>query len=176
MANRAGKPNAGVESAVDRIRELNDRIVSAAREGGEESVRAYERMLENLARAQEAAGDRGADWIREVTRAQAAFTRQLADAVPALLQRIGLQSRETADTATATVHEMPGVAHAEGIARGAVSREQDLPIGGYDELNVREVVDRLDRLSEVELGRVAAYEARTKNRKTVLDRVSALRG
>ena len=175
MANSAGKSNKGIESAVDRIRELNDRIVRVAREGGDESVRTYERMLENLATAQEAAGERGADWICEVTRAQAAFTRQLADAVPALLRRVGLQAGETAETVGASVHEIPGAAHAEGIARGAVSREEDLPIAGYDELNVQEINDRLGGLSHVELGRVAAYEARTKDRKTVLDKIATLR-
>ncbi|HZZ52552.1 MAG TPA: hypothetical protein VFE65_37110 [Pseudonocardia sp.] len=174
MSRTSGK-NARVESTVDRIRELNDRIVDAAREGGEESVKAYERMLENLAQAQEAAGDRGAEWIREVTKAQAAFTRQLAEAVPSLLQRIGLQARDAGDSATATVHEIPGAALAEGVARGAVSREEDLPIPAYDEKNVQQITERLDGLSQVELGRVAAYEARTKNRKTVLDKIETLR-
>jgi hypothetical protein len=174
MSRTAGK-NARIESAVDRIRELNDRIVDAAREGGEESVKTYERMLENLAKAQEAAGDRGAEWIREVTKAQAAFTRQLADAVPSLLQKVGLQARDAGKSATAKVHEMPGGALVEGAARGALSREEDLPIPGYDTKNVQQITDQLDRLSQVELGRVAAYEARTKNRKTVLEKIDSLR-
>ncbi|WP_028934796.1 hypothetical protein [Pseudonocardia spinosispora] len=171
----AGKPNARIESAVDRIRDLNDRIVNAAKEGGEESVKTYERMLENLAEAQEAAGDRGADWIREFSRAQANFTRQLADAFPALLERIGARSRDVGGAATERIRQVPGAKTAEGVVRGVVSREDDLPIADYDELNVAEVTAKLDTLSDVELGRIESYEARTKNRKTIHDKITSLR-
>lgn len=174
MSRTTGK-NARVESAVDRIRGLNDRIIEAARDSGEESLKAYERILENLAQAQEATGDRGAEWIREITKAQAAFTRQLADAVPSLLQKIGLQTRDVGESAAATVHELPVAARIEGAARGALSRVDELPIPDYDDKTAREIAARLDGLSPVELGQVAAYEARTKNRKTVLDRIDALR-
>ncbi|HEY4005586.1 MAG TPA: hypothetical protein VGM60_10445 [Pseudonocardia sp.] len=174
MADETGK-NSAIESAVGRIRELNERIVNVAKEGGEESVRTYERVLENLAEAVETAGERGAEWIQEFARTQAAFTRRLAEAFPALLERLGVQSREAADEAKAKIREVPELAEAEGVARGALSREQDLPIAGYDDLNVEEISSQLEGLSLVELGRVEAYEARTKNRKTVHDRISTLR-
>ena len=119
--------------------------------------------------------DRGAEWIQEFARSQAAFTRRLAEAFPALLERLGVQSREAADEANTKIREMPELAAAEGVARGALSREQDLPIAGYDDLTVEEISSQLDGLSLVELGRIEAYEARTKNRKTVHDRISTLR-
>ncbi|MDT7630939.1 MAG: hypothetical protein QOI50_2869 [Pseudonocardiales bacterium] len=195
MSSQSGKSSTRVESAVERIRELNDRIVKSAKQGGEESIRAYERMLENLAEAQEAAGDRGSDWIREFAHAQANFTRQLAEAFPALLQRLGArgtgndaESGTGNDTdndadigtdigggATDRVRDVPGGADAEGLVPGAVAGAADLPIENYDELTVQEINRRLRGLSEVELATVAAYEARTKNRKTIQAKIDALR-
>jgi hypothetical protein len=194
MSSQSGKSSTRVESAVERIRELNDRIVKSAKQGGEESIRAYERMLENLAEAQEAAGDRGSDWIREFAHAQANFTRQLAEAFPALLQRLGRGTgNDTEDDtdigtdigtdidtnigggATDRVRDVPGGADAEGLVPGAVAGAADLPIENYDELTVQEINRRLRGLSEVELATVAAYEARTKNRKTIQAKIDALR-
>jgi hypothetical protein len=191
MSSQSGKSSTRVESAVERIRELNDRIVKSAKQGGEESIRAYERMLENLAEAQEAAGDRGSDWIREFAHAQANFTRQLAEAFPALLQRLGARGTgndtendtdigtgndtdigtDIGGGATDRVRDVPAGADAEGLVPGAA----DLPIENYDELTVQEINRRLRGLSEVELATVAAYEARTKNRKTIQAKIDALR-
>lgn len=168
--------NPRVENAVERIHALNERAVKLAREGGEESVKAYERLLENVAEAQEAAGDRGAEWIKAFAAAQASFTRELAGAFPSLLERVGAAAKDAAGGAITQLRRVPGLAGAEGEAKGAVSREQDLPISGYDDLRVEEVVARLDGLSSVDLGTVDAYERRTKNRKTVLDKVESLRG
>jgi hypothetical protein len=183
MSSESGKSSTRVESAVERIRELNDRIVKSAKQGGEESIRAYERMLENLAEAQEAAGDRGSDWIREFAHAQANFTRQLAEAFPALLQRFGARGTgngtdigtDIGGGATDRVRDVPGGADAEGLVPGAVAGAADLPIENYDELTVQEINRRLRGLSEVELATVAAYEARTKNRKTIQAKIDALR-
>jgi hypothetical protein len=44
-----------------------------------------------------------------------------------------------------------------------------LPIEGYDELNVGEISDRLDSLSEEELKKVCDYEKRNKNRDTLIE-------
>ena len=187
MSSQSGKSSTRVESAVERIRELNDRIVKSAKQGGEESIRAYERMLENLAEAQEAAGDRSSDWIREFAHAQANFTRQLAEAFPALLQRLGARGTgndtendteigtDIGGGATDRARDVPGGADAEGPVPGAVAGAADLPIENYDELTVQEVNRRLRGLSEVELATVAAYEARTKNRKTIQAKIDALR-
>jgi hypothetical protein len=175
MSSQSERTNAALDAAVTRIKELNDRIVTAARQGGEESVKAYERMLENLAEAQEAAGARSSEWIREFVRAQANFTRQLAEAFPALLQRLGARGRDLGAGVTDRARQVPGVSEAEGVARGAVAREIDLPIKNYDDLTVREINQRLGSLSQDELAKVETYEARNKDRKTVRNRIAALR-
>ena len=70
---------------------------------------------------------------------------------------------------------MPGQPQAEGAARGAAAREQDLPIANYDKLSVKEINSRLRRLSEVDRTTVEVYERKHKNRKTVLQRIASLR-
>ena len=89
---------------------------------------------------------------------------------------MGDQLNAVAGTAAAQVRRVPGAATGEGKVKGAVSTAEDLPIAGYDELNVEQITSRLDGLSTVELGKVDAYERRTRNRKTVLDRIETLRG
>jgi hypothetical protein len=43
------------------------------------------------------------------------------------------------------------------------------PISGYDELNVREIGDRLDSLSAAEIRTIREYEKRNKNRETLIE-------
>jgi ferritin-like metal-binding protein YciE len=72
--------------------------------------------------------------------------------------------------------KVPGVARAEGELKGAVASADDLPVDNYDSLTADEIVKRLPQLSQIDLGKVDAYERRHENRSTVLDRVKALRG
>ncbi len=51
----------------------------------------------------------------------------------------------------------------------------DAPFPGYDELNAGQVAARLSDLSQHDLRDVAAYERRTRDRRSVLERVEALR-
>ena len=46
-----------------------------------------------------------------------------------------------------------------------------LPIEGYDELNVGEISDRLNSLSEEQLEKVRDYEKRNKNRDTLIEQL-----
>jgi ferritin-like metal-binding protein YciE len=97
----------------------------------------------------------------ETARAAGRTTRAAA-------QKSGAKAKRTARKA-------PGATRAEGTARGVVAREQDLPIAGYKGLTVEEILARLPDLSQVELGKVDAYERRNDNRSTVTDRISTLR-
>jgi ferritin-like metal-binding protein YciE len=84
-------------------------------------------------------------------------------------------ARKTATKAKRTARQVPGAARAEGTARGAVAREQDLPIARYGELTADEIAARLPELSQVELAQVQVYERRTDNRTTILGRIDTLR-
>jgi hypothetical protein len=43
------------------------------------------------------------------------------------------------------------------------------PISNYDELNVKEIADRLDSLSAAEIRTIRAYEKRNKNPETLIE-------
>ena len=163
-----------VDQTIGRIREINDHIVESARRGGEASLEVYERLLKTIADAQEAAGDRGAEWVRAFTAAQARFTRELADELPAAVRSAIERASGLADTAAQQARRVPGVEQVEGEARGAVAREHDLPIPNYDQLTADEIVQRLERLSETDLRKIDAYEHKHANRKTVHQKIEVL--
>ncbi|HEV2075061.1 MAG TPA: hypothetical protein VGR10_02370, partial [Thermoleophilaceae bacterium] len=81
-----------------------------------------------------------------------------------------------AKDAAREARRVPGVTQAEGEAKGAVASEEDLPITGYDSKNAGEIVARLGDLSQIDLGKIDAYERRHQNRTTVLQKIDSLRG
>lgn len=102
-----------------------------------------------------------------------------ADTVKQTSAEVRRTAKKTAGRAkrsARTARKVPGVARAEGEAKGAVASQADLPIARYDALTAEEVTGRLTELSQVDLGKVAAYERKNANRATVLDRVTGLRG
>ena len=72
--------------------------------------------------------------------------------------------------------KVPGVAQAEGQAKGAVASEGDLAIAGYDKLTADEIVAKLTDLSQVDLAKVDSYERKHENRTTILAKITSLRG
>jgi ferritin-like metal-binding protein YciE len=102
-----------------------------------------------------------------------------ADAVRATGRKAASKARETSATAkrqSRQARKVPGVARAEGAAKGAVASEGDLAIAGNDALNAEEITDRLTSLSQVDLAKVQAYERKHENRTTILGRISSLQG
>jgi hypothetical protein len=59
----------------------------------------------------------------------------------------------------------------ESIVTSQLSAEEELPLENYDKLNVNEVNDRIEKLSAQEIERLRDYEARNKNRQSVLERM-----
>jgi hypothetical protein len=101
-----------------------------------------------------------------------------ADAVRKTRREAGRTTRSGAQTARTTARQarrVPGVARAEGQAKGAVASEEDLAIARYDQLTVEEIIVKLPELSQVDLGKVDSYERRHDNRSTVRDRIASLR-
>jgi hypothetical protein len=60
------------------------------------------------------------------------------------------------------------------ILEAAESKFTDLPIATFDALTVDEISGRLEKLSKSELKVLRRYEAETKQRQTVLDRIDSL--
>jgi ferritin-like metal-binding protein YciE len=72
--------------------------------------------------------------------------------------------------------KVPGVAQAEGQAKGAAASEGDLPIARYDKLTADEIVGRLGGLSQVDLAKVDSYERKNQGRSTIQTKIESLRG
>jgi hypothetical protein len=65
---------------VERIRELNEQAIVAARSAGQQALDAYQAALESVVSAEEklAAGSQ-LDWFTTLVTTQAEFTRRLGD-------------------------------------------------------------------------------------------------
>lgn len=85
-------------------------------------------------------------------------------------------SKEGIRTEAKQARKVPGVAQAEGAIKGAVADADDLAISNYDDLTAEEIIGHLGALSQIDLAKVGAYEAKSSNRSTILDRVSSLAG
>jgi len=95
----------------------------------------------------------------------------------------GEKAKKTAGGTTARTkrgarqaRKVPGVAQAEGQAKGAVASEEDLAIARYDKLTADEIIGKLSELSQIDLAKVDSYERKQQNRTTILDKVTSLRG
>jgi hypothetical protein len=51
------------------------------------------------------------------------------------------------------------------------SSVQELPLENYDKLNASEVIDRIEKLNAQDIERLQDYEAKNKNRRSVLERM-----
>lgn len=102
-----------------------------------------------------------------------------ADAARDAVEETKQTARDVGDSAKRGARQarrVPGAAQAEGAAKGAVASEEDLPIADYDSLNADEILERLPGLSQVDLAKIDVYERKEAGRKTILERISSLRG
>jgi hypothetical protein len=77
MATATDTKNAANETA-ERIRDLNERILTAGKKAGGAYLDAYEKALQSIADYQEqVAKQTDVEWISTVVDAQARFTREL---------------------------------------------------------------------------------------------------
>jgi len=77
MATATDTKNAANETS-DRIRDLNERIITASKEAGGAYLDAYEKALESIADYQEqVAKQTDVEWVSTIVDAQARFTREL---------------------------------------------------------------------------------------------------
>ena len=98
--------------------------------------------------------------------------RGAADAV----QETAREAGDGARRASRQARKVPGVAQAEGEIKGVLASEDDLPIGGYDDLTAEDVNAKLTSLSQIDLAKIDAYERRTQNRTTITNKIESLRG
>jgi hypothetical protein len=77
----ASSPDAGLETAAERLRELNERIIEAGKKTGETTLASYEKALKAIAAAVERGpGSSDIEWISDLATAQAKFIRDVTEA------------------------------------------------------------------------------------------------
>ena len=102
-----------------------------------------------------------------------------ADAARSASQSVKGAAHDATSSAKRTARKarkVPGVAQAEGQVKGALASEGDLAITGYGKLTAAEIVEKLPSLSQVDLAKIDSYERKNENRKTILSRITSLRG
>jgi hypothetical protein len=80
MADKKTTGDAGsiADDAAERIRQLNEQVIEAARAGGTAYLEAYENALKSIADYQQGLAEASpVDWITRVVEAQATFTREV---------------------------------------------------------------------------------------------------
>jgi hypothetical protein len=74
-------PTAAVDEAAQRIRELTERFIDAAKKAGNESLDVYEKSLQSLVDFEErAAGASQLDWVSSIAQAHAKFVQDVSAA------------------------------------------------------------------------------------------------
>jgi hypothetical protein len=71
--------NASAEATVQRIRELNERAIAAARAAGASSLDAYEKALQSFVGVEERMADATKlEWVKAIVGAQAEFVQNIS--------------------------------------------------------------------------------------------------
>ncbi|MET7738517.1 hypothetical protein ABZT02_45825 [Streptomyces sp. NPDC005402] len=85
-------------------------------------------------------------------------------------------SRRARAAAQGAVREMPEPTRMAEAVRGAVAREEELPIARFSQLSIEEIQQQLRTLPQPDLTVIEEYERVHSNRPPVLDAIRQLRG
>jgi predicted RNA-binding Zn ribbon-like protein len=81
MTTPTTDPSATVEQSAQRIRELTEQFIDAAKNGGNAALDAYENALQSLVDFQNrAAGASQLDWVSSIAQAHAKFVQDVSAA------------------------------------------------------------------------------------------------
>ncbi len=136
-------------AAAERLSEQASKQQEAGQALARESVEAYMAFLDAAFSRYRTGTERAAGSVQEGAMA----TGRTADDV------VGAATSATSRTVDATTES------AERMAETAT-----FPIAGYDEMNVEEVSERLDALTDEQVRRLRDYERSNQNRKTLMER------
>jgi len=105
--------------------------------------------------------------IRHQAESNRALTRELVERAEVQRDAFRTLVGESVDAYTDLLYA-PLAYYRQGL-RLVEGEGAPFPIAGYDELNVKEIGDRLDGMSAAEIRRVREYEKRNKNRETLIE-------
>ena len=142
VANNLREQAEGGRSGAERLSEQADRQQEAGRALAQESVEAYMDFLD-VTFSQYRAGAMASG--QTAAGVVGAATGAVTDATARTMNAATLGAQRTAETAT-------------------------FPIPGYDEMNVDEISERVDALTDEQVRRLRDYERANQNRKTLIER------
>src|SRR5215217_7731703 len=153
---------------------------SAQQLNAEMTQRFFNTVINHLQRHAEANVQVGDELAGQAQRRQEAFRQLTQESVQAYMdfinslfsyaqtssleaaQRGTTEAQETSTTPPPTTTEASPERQEEGA---------EVPLEGYDSLNIEQITQRLDELSTQEIGQLRAYEAENKSRSTLLRRL-----
>ena len=149
VANNLREQAEGGRSAAQRFSEQAERQQEAGRAMAQESVGAYMDFLDAAFSQYRAGTEWAAGNVQEGAmasgRTAAGMMGAVTDATARTMDAAAEGAQRTAETAT-------------------------FPIVGYDEMNVEEISDRVDALTDEQVRRLRDYEKANQNRKTLIER------
>ena len=177
----------------DRLKNLFDELVGR----GQDRAQGIQTLVRRRANKAEAIASKTSATVERTTRKTVTKASAAAAPVTAKLPRVAVPKSASelpiasynSLTASEILTELRGLTQTqlakvykfekanEGratILEAIDSRLTPLPIATYDSLTVDEIAGRLEGLSESDLKTLRRYEAETKNRSTVLDKIDTL--
>jgi hypothetical protein len=170
----------------DRLADLYEDLVGRGREGVGSVVRRPRQQLERVKlEFEELAGETGEaveeDRHEREETVSGRIAPPTADQLPIERYDDLTAQQVVAEVAHLTQEELDRVRAYEREHRSRATvlqaiepRMGELPIQGYDHMTAEEIVRRLGELSKAELLVVREYEARTRSRSTIQDRIDSL--
>ncbi len=146
--------------------DFSERVMDHLKEQTESGRAASERLTDQARRQQEA----GQAFARESVNAYMDFLNTAFSRYREGAQRTAGSAQEGARVGSKAVSDVTNIA--AGATRDtAESAAGQPPFADYDDMNVEEITEQLDGLSEAELSRVRNYEQGNKNRGTLIAEV-----
>src|SRR5918994_4041187 len=154
--------------------ETTERINRTAERLAKTSADSYKMVIDHVVARQE----RNVKFAREMFGDAAREIRHQAESNKVLTQELVERAETQRDAFRTLVGESvdaytdllyaPLAYYKQGL-RLVESEGTGFPIAGYDELNVKEIGDRLDGMTAAEIRTVREYEKRNKNRETLVE-------
>jgi hypothetical protein len=166
------------DALVQSFKIVADRGASAQDRGAQLTEVFFNQTINNLrTRAEEnrQATQRLADQQQRQAEAAQTLTRESVDIYMNFMDSMFSYWQDAAQTVEGAAEPAPissTPSTGESTARSQ-SSDEELPLENYDKLNANEVTDRIEKLDVQDIERLREYEARNKNRRSVLARMDA---
>jgi len=164
------------DALVESFKAVADRGASAQDRGAQLTEVFFNQTINNLrAQAEEnwQTAQELANQQQRQTDAAQTLTRESVDIYMYFMDSMFSYWQDATQTAEEVAEPAPissSPSTAESTQRSQ-SSDEELPLENYDKLNANEVTDRIEKLDAQDIERLREYEARNKNRRSVLERM-----